>query len=96
MKKLQRAHFIAFKWGTADSPHPGQDMDPLNYGWKDKNGIYIPDWFSGPAIPDDLFKEDDLMGEPDNDSEEEDIDFHGDDVNTGESWTDDSESEPDI
>jgi len=23
----------------------------------ERNGCYVPDWFSGPAIPDDLFKE---------------------------------------
>ena len=32
-------------------------MDPLNYGWKEKNGYYTPDWFFGPALPDYLFHE---------------------------------------
>ena len=43
--------------GNTDSSHPGEGFDPLNYGWKDMNGYYAPDWFSGPAIPDHMFEE---------------------------------------
>ena len=42
---------------NADSAHPGHGLDPLNYGWKDKNGCYTPEWFFGPALPDYLFHE---------------------------------------
>ena len=58
VNKVQQAHFISIiVWGNADLPHPGQGLDPLNYGWKDKDGCYAPDWFSGPAVPHDLFHE---------------------------------------
>ena len=36
--KMQRAHYISIIWGNADSAHPGNGLDPLNYGWKEKNG----------------------------------------------------------
>ncbi|KAJ8031889.1 hypothetical protein HOLleu_25241 [Holothuria leucospilota] len=55
--KLRRAHFISILWGSADSPHPGHGLDPLNFGWKEKNGFYVPEWFVGPALPDNLFQE---------------------------------------
>ena len=57
--KTRRAHFISIVWGNADSAHPGEGLDPLSYGWKDKNGDYAPDWLSGPALPDYLFQEGD-------------------------------------
>lgn len=97
-KKLQRAHFISVLWGNADLPHPGNGLDPLQYGWKDKNGCYTPDWFSGPSIPDDLFEEgsddsvEDQSGQPD-----EAIAFdNADDSNSELAWSDDSESETEI
>lgn len=46
--KLLRAHFISILLGSADSPHPEQGLDPLNFGWKEKNGYYVPEWFVGP------------------------------------------------
>ena len=53
--KMQRAHFISILWGNADSAHSGNGLDPLNYGWKEKNGYYTPDWFFRPALPDYFF-----------------------------------------
>ena len=54
-------------WGNADSAHPGQGLDPLNYGWKEKNGYNTPDWFLGPSLPYYIFHE----GEREEDSLED-------------------------
>ena len=99
--KMQRAHFISILWGNADSAHPGHVLDPLNYGWKEKNGYYTPDWFLGPALPDYLFHE--------REREEDSIEDHqsyqpdvatvfenDDDSNSENIWSDDSESETEI
>ena len=31
-KKLQCAHMICMIWGTADSAHPEENLDPRNFG----------------------------------------------------------------
>lgn len=46
-QKLRRAHFVSIIWGNADSPQPGHGLDPLHYGWKEKDGCYMPNWFIG-------------------------------------------------
>lgn len=95
--KLRRAHFISILWGNADSPHPGHGLDPLNYGWKEKNRYYTPDWFVGPAIPDDLFQEGELEEDSMEDlhSDQPDVD-NADDSSSELPWSDDSESETEI
>ena len=60
-------------------------MDPLNYGWKEKNGYYTPDWLFGPALSDYLFHE----GE----REEDSIEDHQSDVATVFENDEDSNSE---
>ncbi|XP_014677384.1 PREDICTED: uncharacterized protein LOC106817234 [Priapulus caudatus] len=93
--KVQRAHYVSIIWGNADSPQPDQDLDPLQYGWKNENRHYVPDWFPGPAEPDNLFC---------NDHEEESIEIQEnediDDIPTDDSgtdsgpeWSDNSDSE---
>jgi hypothetical protein len=100
--KLRRAHFITIIWGQADSPHPGLGLDPLNYGWKDKNGYYTPDWFLGPAVPDELFQEggqdDETTDDVQNDQQDmPDTDFDDVDDSSAElPWSEDSESETEI
>jgi len=54
--KLRRAHYISLIWCNADGPQPGNGLDHTKYGWVERNGCYVPDWFSGPAIPDDFLK----------------------------------------
>ncbi|KAK6168800.1 hypothetical protein SNE40_019977 [Patella caerulea] len=53
--KLQRAHFVSIIWGRADSADPGHGLDPLQFGWSKKNGCCSPEWFLGPAMPDNIF-----------------------------------------
>ena len=72
-------------------------MDPLNYGWRDKNGCYTPDWFLGPAIPDNLFQK---LERGKGDVEDHESDqasvatvFDEDDSHIENGWSDDSESE---
>ena len=60
-------------------------MDPQNYGWKENNGYYIPDWFFGPVLPDYLFHK----GE----QEEDSIEDHQSDVATVFENDEDSNSE---
>jgi len=99
--KTRRAHFISIVWGNADSAHPGQGLDPLNYGWKDKNGYYAPDWFSGPAVPNYFFEEEEVEDEssvdPESDQPDLATEFDDADYSSSElSWSDDSESETEI
>ena len=98
-KKLQRAHYISILWGNGDSPHPGNNLDPLNYGWKKENGEYTPDWYTGPVMPDDLFHE--VEGE-EGDVNENEEDTHElneeeeEDSDVENSWNVDSESEEEM
>lgn len=74
-------------------------MDPLAYGWKDRNGLYSPDWFTGTALPEELFEEgesDNGINELPNYPTDEAVEFDNDELSTEESWTDDSDSEPEI
>ena len=99
-KKLKRAHLISMVWGNADSAQPGERLDG-NFGWKEKDGCYDPDWYSGPSMPDDLLEE-----EEDEEQdyvelcESDDLDFanmfdedNGTNSNSDNVWSDDSESE---
>ena len=52
---MQQALFISILWGNADSAYPGHGFDPQNYGWKDTNVYYTPDWFLRHALPDYFF-----------------------------------------
>lgn len=101
-KKLQRAHLISMIWGNADSAHPGEGLDPQNFGWKEIDGCYAPEWFSGPPMPGDLFQEDEDEEQEEyiEDYENGDSDFanvfDGDNETNSDSenaWSDDSESE---
>lgn len=77
--KVKRAQYVSIIWGNADSAHPSQGLDPLEYGWKNDNGHYYPDWFPGPAEPDSLFSDKNETNEDNDDS--------------GPEWSDDSDSE---
>ena len=71
-------------------------MDPLNYGWKEKNGYYTPDWFLEPALPDHLFnegeREDDSIEDHQNDQPDVATVFEKDNESNSEN---DSENETD-
>lgn len=101
-KKLKRAHLISIVWGNADSAHPGENLDPQNFGWKEKDGYYDFDWYSGPSMPDDLFDEEDETQEDYQDQcDSDDLDFtnsegNGTNSNSDNVWSDDSESEFEI
>ena len=93
--KLQRAHFII--WGNADSAKPADGLNPLNYGWKEDNGKFVPDWFPGPAMPGELF-EGDIEAD---DRQEENVDGddhagtefdYGDASGSESAWSSDEES----
>lgn len=102
--KLRRAHFISILWGSADSPHPGHGLDPLNFGWKEKNGFYVPEWFVGPALPDNLFQEEEQEEQEEGGMEDLQCNIPDADTlleNAKDSsfeppWSDDSDSETEI
>ena len=54
--KIKRTNYVALLWGRADSSHPGDGLDPLDFGWAEKDGCFVPEWFSGPSIPDIVFE----------------------------------------
>lgn len=99
-KRLQRANYVSIIWGKADLAHPRDGLDPLNYGWKEKHGCYIPEWFMGPALPDVLFKEVKCKEEVEDDHESD----HAfvapvvdeDDLCSGNGWSDDTDSETEL
>lgn len=99
-KKLQRAHYVSILWGKADLAHPRDGLDPLNYGWKEINGCYIPEWFTGPALPNDLFKEVKCMEDVEDDHESDHAIVAGvvdkDDLCSENGWSDDTESEAEL
>lgn len=103
-KKVQRAHYVSIMWGNADSAEPGQDLDPVNFGWKCDNGLYSCDWFAGSPVPDDLFLESTNIrdGTVQSDNREKDymedmIDEQDiDDLSSGPEWSDDSDSGNDM
>ena len=81
--------------GNAVSAHPGHGLDPLNYGWKEKNGYCTSDWFLGLAMPDYLFQEGEREENSIEDLESDQPDvatvFDDDDVSNSENaWSDDS------
>ena len=71
-------------------------MDPLNYGWK-YDGYYAPDWFTGPAITEDLFCEIDSVENLQSDlsdatTELDDVDDPSHEL----LWSNDSDGETDV
>ena len=58
-------------WGNADSVNPPENLDPRDFGWKEKDGGYDFNWYSGPSMPDGLFNEDETQND--------DVDFKNDD-----------------
>jgi hypothetical protein len=88
---------VTIIWTNADTEQPDEDLDPLQYGWTDDNGHYVPDWFSGPAVPDNLF--DDVSVTENDDTEDDgqtkDMDdtIDIDDLSSGPEWSDDSDSD---
>ena len=99
--KLQRAHYVSLIWGSVESANPAYQRDPLEYGWKDKDGCYIPDWFSGPPYPDNLFTiVEDLPAENESGDQLEDTDVDAefdelDDSGSEAAWSDDSDNDTD-
>ena len=91
-KKLLRAHFISIIWGNASSAKPADGLNPLDYGWKEDNGKFVPDWYTGPAMPDELFEGDiiELNENVDGDAVAE---FHyGDASESDTTWSSDEDS----
>jgi len=79
--KLRRAQYISRVWGRADSINPNRALDPEEYGWKKTTTKYVPIWYNGSPLPDDIFE---------NSHEEmNDYDMNVDDT----SWSDDSDAE---
>ena len=53
LQKLKRTNFVANQWISSTRPHP-PEMIPLDYGWKDRNGLYGMHWFEGDTSPKSL------------------------------------------
>lgn len=86
--KLKRAHFISIIWGHADSAQPAQGLDPLNYGWRESNECYTPEWFTGPCMPNLLIQEEEMFN-----VDEEQNECSLSDNEDSDAWSDDSEAE---
>ena len=67
LQKLKRTNFVANQWISSTRPH-SPEMIPLDYGWKDRNGLYGMHWFEGDTSPKSL---DIVCCEDDNSENEE-------------------------
>ena len=66
---------MAHIWGKAHKAHI-KEWDPLMHGWMkdEKTGKFVPHWFKGKRVPDNLFHEeidmqDNDMSDSDNDED---------------------------
>ena len=88
--KLLRAHYVSMLWARANTEYPCEGINPLDYGWSLENGMLIPTWFDGPAIPANIFCK------PWERNDEEDI-MLNEDIESGnendEQWSGDSDSD---
>ena len=75
-------------------------MDPLKFGWEQIIGYYAPEWFLGPAFPNELFQEreqDDTIKDIQSNESNDIIEFDDNEDSSSElTWSDDSESETEI
>lgn len=96
--KFLRTQYVATLWSRASTPVPGDSLCPTNHGWAVRDGILVPVWYDGPAIPDKLFGHgrDDVEGlEPDTSDDKDEQDNIGVNpvISDYELWSEDSDSE---
>ena len=82
--KVKRSHMIARLWFNADQPNPSMGLNPLNFGWVEKEKILFPKWYDGSSLPsaEDLETSDDI----ESDSDDESVDVEAE-------WSDSSEED---
>ena len=93
--KIKRAHYVSITWGRADTAHPDNGLDPRNYGWGEKDGVFISEWFEGPDMPEYLFNGgSESSGNPPDQPDLADFEFHDVEEASSEApWSDDSDNE---
>ena len=77
---------VTLIWGSSDTAHPSEGLNPEDSGWEKVNGVYRPVWFDGPPLPENLRNDENPEAE---ESEEQD---NLDDVQKAE-WSDSSGEE---
>ena len=82
-------------WGNADSAKP-DDLDPLQYGWKVENRHYMPKWFPGSAVPDNLFQDVSVTENTEGNDHTEQVEDTLVDTSSGPERSDDSDSEDEL
>ena len=90
--KLQRAHYNSFIWRSADSANLGYKLNPLDYGWKYKDGCYDPGWFYGLQYLAQLFGVVEELPEEDEGGDASEFD-DGEDSGSNLNWSNDSDCE---
>ena len=96
--KFLRTQYVATLWSRASTAIPGDDLSPTNYGWTVRDGILVPVWYDGPAIPDKLFGNgrddaEDLETDISDDEPEQDSINETPVISDDELWSEDSDSE---
>ena len=91
---MRRVQLVSTIWGKASSPEPAHNLNPLDYGWNEKNGYYVPIWFTGPTLPKDLFEEEGDRT-PEVGNNEQDTEYCDEEDSLSE-WSDDTDSEADM
>ena len=89
-------------WRLSHTPEPTKDIHPLDFGWIDRDGHYVPRWSEGEPLPDKLFGDEDTESDQvldevnqldDIDAELYDADTDTESLSDEEAWSDDSDSE---
>jgi len=92
-KKIARTNYVSMLWGRATTANPAQGLDPLDYGWRREGECLVPEWFSGPEVPVDLFRDNTNVSDSITTADTEDNDVSEDDTDT-EPWSEeDSETD---
>ena len=84
--ELQRTKCVTILWTHTRTASSTNGIDPTDYGWNMNGSTLEPIWFVGPAIPDNLFEQEDTQA---------DIEPEPEELSDDDAWSDDSDSDDD-
>ncbi|CAM1331032.1 Uncharacterised protein g10458 [Pycnogonum litorale] len=81
---IRRAHYVAKIWIRADQACPTEGDNPIDFGWAETDGCFVPVWYNGTQVPDSLTTNEEIQEEVSSDGDESDN-----------AWSDDSDEDSD-